>query len=65
MMARLLGVVAEVLIGLLIAGVVVGAVVPFAHQTVGPVGAALIGIASVATVIAVGEFLRRRKPMTP
>jgi hypothetical protein len=34
--------------------------VPFAHGSVGPVGAALIGIATVVFVIAAGEGLRRR-----
>jgi len=65
MMARLLGLVAEILIGLLIAGVVIGAVVPFVHGNIGPVAAAFIAIAIVATVIVLGELLRRRKPLLP
>jgi hypothetical protein len=58
--ARVLAVVVEIFVGLVLAGVVVGGVVPFAHGSVGPVGAALIGIATVVFVIAAGEALRRR-----
>jgi hypothetical protein len=58
--ARVLAVVVEIFVGLVLAGVVVGGVVPFAHGSVGPVGAALIGIATVVFVIAAGEGLRRR-----
>ena len=57
---RVLAIVVEIFVGLVLAGVVVGAVVPFAHGSVGPVGAALIGVASVVLVIAAGEALRRR-----
>jgi hypothetical protein len=58
--ARVLAIVVEIFVGLVLAGVVVGGVVPFAHGSVGPVGAALIGIATVVFVIAAGEGLRRR-----
>ncbi len=58
--ARVLAIVVEIFVGLVLAGVVVGGVVPFAHGSVGPVGAALIGIATVVLVIAAGEALRRR-----
>ena len=58
--ARVLAIVVEIFVGLVLAGVVVGGVVPFAHGSVGPVGAALIGIATVVFVIAAGECLRRR-----
>ena len=58
--ARVLAVVVEIFVGLVLAGVVVGGVVPFAHGSVGPVGAAMIGIATVVLVIAAGEALRRR-----
>jgi hypothetical protein len=58
--ARVLAIVVEIFVGLVLAGVVVGGVVPFAHGSVGPVGAALIGIATVVLVIAAGEGLRRR-----
>ncbi len=58
--ARVLAIVVEIFVGLVLAGVVVGGVVPFAHGSVGPVGAALIGVATVVLVIAAGEALRRR-----
>jgi CHASE2 domain-containing sensor protein len=58
--ARVLAIVVEIFVGLVLAGVVVGGVVPFAHGSVGPVGAALIGIATVVLVIAAGEAFRRR-----
>jgi hypothetical protein len=58
--ARVLAIVVEIFVGLVLAGVVVGGVVPFAHGSVGPVGAAVIGIATVVLVIAAGEALRRR-----
>ena len=58
--ARVLAIVVEIFVGLVLAGVVVGGIVPFAHGSVGPVGAALIGIATVVFVIAAGEGLRRR-----
>jgi len=57
---RVLAIVVEIFVGLVLAGVVVGGVVPFAHGTVGPGGAALIGIATVVLVIVAGEGLRRR-----
>ncbi len=57
---RVLAIVVEISVGLVLAGVVVGGVVPFAHGSVGPVGAALIGVATVVLVIAAGEGLRRR-----
>ena len=58
--ARVFAIVVEIFVGLVLAGVVVGGVVPFAHGSVGPVGAAMIGIATVVLVIAAGEALRRR-----
>ena len=58
--ARVLAIVVEIFVGLVLAGVVVGGVVPFAHGTVGPVGAALIGIATVVLAVVAGEALRRR-----
>jgi hypothetical protein len=58
--ARVFAIVVEIFVGLVLAGVVVGGVVPFAHGTVGPVGAALIGIATVVLVVVAGEALRRR-----
>jgi hypothetical protein len=58
--ARVLAIVVEIFVGLVLAGVVVGGVVPFAHGSVGPAGAAVIGIATVVLVIAAGEALRRR-----
>ena len=58
--ARVLAIVVEIFVGLVLAGVVVGGVVPFAHGSVGPVGAASIGIATVVFVIVAGEGLRRR-----
>jgi hypothetical protein len=57
---RVLALAAEVFIGLLLAGVVVGGVIPFAHGTVGPGGAALIGVATIVLVIVAGEAFRRR-----
>jgi hypothetical protein len=57
---HVLAIVLEIFVGLVLAGVVVGGVVPFAHGTVGPVGAALIGVATVVLAIAAGEVLRRR-----
>jgi hypothetical protein len=57
---RVLPVVVEIFVGLVLAGVVVGGVIPFAHGNIGPFGAALIGIATVLAVIAAGEALRRR-----
>jgi hypothetical protein len=57
---RVFAIVVEIFVGLVLAGVVVGGVVPFAHGSVGPVGAAMIGIATVVLVIAAGEALRRR-----
>jgi hypothetical protein len=57
---RVLAVVVEIFVGLVLAGVVVGSLVPFAHGSVGPGGAALIGIATVVVVIVAGEALRRR-----
>ena len=58
--ARVFAIVVEIFVGLVLAGVVVGGVVPFAHGSVGPVGAASIGISTVVLVIAAGEALRRR-----
>ena len=58
--ARVLAVVVEIFVGLVLAGVVVGGVVPLAHGRVGPVGAALISVATVALAIVAGEGLRRR-----
>ena len=58
--ARVFAIVVEIFVGLVLAGVVVGGVVPFAHGSVGPVGAAAIGISTVVLVIAAGEALRRR-----
>lgn len=58
--SRVLALVVEIFVGLVLAGVVVGALVPFAHGTVGPVGAALIGIAAVVLAVTAGEALRRR-----
>ena len=57
---RVLAIVIEVFVGLVLAGVVVGAIVPFAHGTVGPAGAALTGLAMVVLAIVAGEALRRR-----
>ena len=65
MIARLVGFLAEVLLGLLIAGVVVGAVIPFVHGAVGPVNAAFISIAIVVGAIVAGELFRRKKPTLP
>ena len=59
---RILAIVIEVFVGLVLAGVVVGAIVPFAHGTVGPAGAALIGLATIVFAVAAGEALRRRRP---
>lgn len=60
---RFLAVLAEIFVGLVLAGVVVGGIVPLAHGTVGPAGAALIGLATVGCAIAAGEALRRRRPL--
>jgi hypothetical protein len=57
---HVLAVVVEIFIGLVLAGVVVGGIVPFAHGRVGPAGAALIGVATVVLVITAGEAIRRR-----
>jgi predicted lipid-binding transport protein (Tim44 family) len=57
---RVLAVVAEVFVGLVLAGIVVGGVIPFAHGTIGPGGAALIGLATIVLVIVAGEAFRRR-----
>lgn len=57
---RIVAVVVEIFIGLVLAGVVVGGVVPFARGTIGPAGAALLGLATVVLVIVAGEGLRRR-----
>jgi hypothetical protein len=62
---RVLAIVAEIFIGLVLAGVVVGSIVPFARGTVGPVGAAFIGLAIVIAVIVAGEAIRKRKPTVP
>jgi hypothetical protein len=62
---RVLAIVAEVFIGLVLAGVVVGGIVPFARGTVGPVGAAFIALTIVVAVIVAGEALRKRKPTVP
>ena len=58
--ARVLAVVVEIFVGLVLAGVVVGAVVPFAHGTIGPWGAALVAVALVVATVILGEALRRR-----
>jgi hypothetical protein len=63
--ARVFAIVVEIFVGLVLAGVVVGGVVPFAHGTVGPVGAALIGIAIVVATVVGGETIRRGKPTLP
>ena len=60
---RVLAVLAEIFVGLVLAGVVVGAIVPLVHGTVGPAGAALIGLATVVCAIVAGEALRRRRPL--
>jgi hypothetical protein len=53
-------VIVEIFVGLVLAGVVVGGLVPFAHGTIGPGGAALLGLATVVLAIVAGEGLRRR-----
>ena len=65
MSGRVLAVVVEILAGVILAGVVVGAIVPFAHGTIGPVGAGFIGVAAIVAAIAAGEALRRRNTMRP
>jgi hypothetical protein len=57
---RVLAIVVEIFAGLVLAGVVVGAVVPFAHGTIGPRGAALVAVALVVVTVILGEALRRR-----
>lgn len=63
-MSRLLILLVEVLAGLLLAGVVVGGLVPLAHGTIGPVAATVVAAATVVLVVAVGEAFRR-KPTRP
>lgn len=58
--ARVLAVVLEIFVGLILAGVVVGGLIPYAHGRIGPLGAALVGLATVVLAIAVGEAFRRR-----
>jgi hypothetical protein len=65
MAGRVQAIVVEIFVGLVLAGVIVGGVVPFAHGTVGPVGAGLIGLAIVVATVVVGETIRRRKPTLP
>jgi hypothetical protein len=57
---RAFAILAEVVIGLLVAGVIVGAIVPYTHGMVGPVGAALIGAAVIVGIVVLGEAIRRR-----
>ena len=64
MIARMLALLAEVFIGLLLAGVVVGALVPAMHGAVGPGAATVLAGAIVVVVIAIGEAFRR-KPSRP
>ena len=60
MIGRVLMLLAEVFIGLLLAGVVVGAVVPAMHGAIGPGAATLVAGAIVVFVIVIGEAFRRR-----
>jgi hypothetical protein len=60
--SRVLALVVEIFVGLVLAGVVVGGLVPFAHGTVGPWAAMFIGLAIVVAAVVAGEILRRRKP---
>jgi hypothetical protein len=57
---HVLAVVVEIFVGLVLAGVVVGGVVPFARGTIGPRGAALVAVALVVVIVILGEALRRR-----
>jgi tetrahydromethanopterin S-methyltransferase subunit C len=58
--ARVAALAIEIFLGLLVAGVLVGGLVPFAHATIGPVSAALIGLAAVVLVVVTAEAIRRR-----
>src|SRR5947207_1231212 len=58
---RVLALVAEVFVGLVLAGIVVGGVIPFAHGTIGPGGAALIGLPSIVLVLVAGGAVDRSR----
>lgn len=61
MSVKVPGVLADVAIGCLLAGVIVGALVPVAGGVVGPAVALGVAVASVAAALVVGRWVRRPK----
>lgn len=59
MSGKVPGLVADLMIGVLVAGVVVGALVPVLGAGMGPTGAIGVAVACVAGALVVGRLLRR------
>ena len=55
------GLLADAAVGLLVAGAVVGGIVPLLGATVGPGGALAVALAAVAGALVVGRALRRSR----
>ena len=61
MSTKVSSILADVVIGLLVAGVLVGGLVPLLGTAVGPVVALELAVVSVVGALAVGRALRRSK----